>query len=125
MAARSKISDLLESAKDFSFEQKLSIVQSVVQSIPREQQQPWNMTKSQWAKYKLQKKKEQESFNSSDVKNLSGEQISTELSTVSDDLLESSTKEEQEIVQQPLMDPYGRSMTYFEKHLILNNFQVG
>lgn len=118
--------ELIEAAKDFSFEQKLNVVQSVVQLIPREQQQPWNLSKGGWEKYqaKLVKKvsetesksKGESTTNTVDnqeqaAKNVTGEPTS-------------SRSEMPGLKQPPLLDPYEKSMRYYEKHLVLNKFQV-
>lgn len=117
--------ELIEAAKDFSFEQKLNVVQSVVQLIPREQQQPWNLSKTGWEKYQA----EQARKSSSTAKVEKGPPLASAVIEAIDqvdhaDAAESIQNEAIELKEPPLLDPYAKSMRYYEKNLILNKFQV-
>ena len=143
---KSETTRFLEAAKDFSFEQKLSVVQSILAKIPREQQQPWNAPP-------LLKEKQTTTIPAATAVCQEGDEIgprpptSTSKRVVVDeagDNIKSTTKadsdeakeetgnvfEEYENTERskpqapPLIDPYEKSMRYYEKHLILNHFQV-
>lgn len=120
---KSDTTKFLEAAKEFSFEQKLSVVQSILCKIPREQRQPWNA--SQIAHQLREKEKfkslvaEQRAEDDSEIHN----GVET-LESGSDTVLTQNIPEQPKPQAPPLIDPYEQSMRYYEKHLVLNHFQV-
>lgn len=124
----------LESAKDFSFDQKLSVVQSILTSIPSEQQKPWNVSQAAWDRLNFQK------INKTNTQqlHLAASASAGDSETVD---LHSQTESSQALNQYgtlgiadlttttvdkapPIIDPYEQSMKYYEKHVVLNHFQV-
>lgn len=122
---RPSTTDFLKAAKDFSYEQKLSVIQSILGSIPREQQQPWHLSKALWEKEQRAAKL---AASTPGVQTVSGGNVEITEESVDTDLFKEG-QEKPAITHYkpkapPLIDPYERSMRYYEKHLILNNFQV-
>ena len=117
--------EFLQAAKDFSFEQKLTVIQSILGSIPREQQQPWHLSKALWEKEQRALKL---AATSADAQSVSGDKVDVDEETVDTDLFKDGAGEQTDSQYKPkappLSDPYERSMRYYEKHLVLNNFQV-
>lgn len=126
--------ELIQAAKDFSFEQKLKVVQSVVQMIPREQQKPWNLSQSSWDKFQLEQKPKSSATATTTTTIITDEVDGTAASSdKAHDLPLEKSKEEDftvskseplDLKQPPLLDPYEKSMHYYEKNMILNRFQV-
>ena len=117
--------EFLQAAKDFSFEQKLTVIQSILGSIPREQQQPWHLSKALWEKEQRALKL---AATSADAQSVSGDKVDVDEETVDTDLFKDGEGEQTDAQYKPkappLSDPYERSMRNYEKHLVLNNFQV-
>ena len=117
--------EFLQAAKDFSFEQKLTVIQSILGSIPREQQQPWHLSKALWEKEQRALKL---AATSADAQSVSGDKVDVDEETIDTDLFKDgeseSTDSQYKPKAPPLSDPYERSMRYYENHLVLNNFQV-
>lgn len=132
--SKTGIVKFLEAAKDFSFDQKLSVVQSVLGGIPREQQQPWNPSQQTRQKqdddpdlvFQAKGSEEDTSFaGASTTATVENDEV--DQYGVSKTYAISTTElcQERSIPQPPpLIDPYEKSMKYYEKHLVLNHFQV-
>lgn len=127
---KSDTTRFLEAAKDFSFEQKLSVVQSILCKIPQERQEPWNIShKSK----KIQKndtgippQTPPSSFTTSGANNEDDGTVTSEAvecRSVTDTVLEQLLPDVKPQAP-PLIDPYRKAMKYYEKHLVLNHFQV-
>ncbi|KAF6036093.1 hypothetical protein EB796_005592 [Bugula neritina] len=140
----SSTSEILKIAKDFSFDQKISVVQSILSSIPRERQAPWNNQRvkknSNFASKQITQtgvtptvETETTLLSSRLEKNISrdgttanesfNEQLDKRQVTEKFSLVGESISTCLQTQQPPLVDPYEKSMKYYEKHMILNNFQ--
>ncbi|XP_067930836.1 uncharacterized protein [Watersipora subatra] len=128
----SETTKFLEAAKNFSFEQKLSVVQSILAKIPREQQRPWNVALPN-RKLKLSQTKEpQHNLACGDSLTTDGLSRRGDQDELHEKFTTSVTNEKTLIDEDasvrkyqapPLIDPYEKSMRYYEKHMVLNHFQ--
>lgn len=106
-------------ALGFSPEQKYSCIQSIVQSIPRERPLPWNAVARPISTTTKYPSNEQ-------VTDVTGTRAAADTRTVNRDIMgpERDTATTVSVQEPPLIDPYEKSMVYYEKHLVLNHFQV-
>lgn len=118
---RPTTTEFLEAAKDFSHDQKLSVVQSILVGIPREQQQPWHMSKEMW-----EKQQRETNIVHQQAQLINGERVKPDDESVDSFETQDVTRSigQYKPKAPPLIDPYEKSMKYYEKHLVLNHFQV-